>query len=87
MFSGLEVDDLVPQARVLRLVGRPDFRLCHLAEGADIGLDEGSEERRISNDGAAVEVWVIPTDEERLIARHTQQVLSAAGASALAGVR
>ncbi len=30
---------------------------------------------RISNDGARVQAWVIPTDEERMIARHTGEVL------------
>ena len=45
--------------------------------GADIaGSDSGSGERRISSDNAAVEVWVIPTDEERMIARHTHAVLT-----------
>jgi acetate kinase len=45
--------------------------------GADIVAGEsGSGERRISSANAAVEVWVIPTDEERMIARHTQAVLS-----------
>jgi len=31
---------------------------------------------RISADGSAVSVWAVPTDEERLIARHTAAVLS-----------
>ena len=45
--------------------------------GADIVAGEsGSGERRISSDNAAVEVWVIPTDEERMIARHTHAVLT-----------
>jgi len=45
--------------------------------GADIaGTDSGSGERRISSENAAVEVWVIPTDEERMIARHTHAVLT-----------
>jgi acetate kinase len=30
---------------------------------------------RISADGAAVSVWIVPTDEERMIARYTSQVL------------
>ena len=30
---------------------------------------------RISEDGSAVSAWVIPTDEERMIARHTSSVL------------
>jgi len=45
--------------------------------GADIVENEsGSLERKISSANAAVEVWVIPTDEERMIARHTHAVLS-----------
>ncbi|HEU4650948.1 MAG TPA: acetate/propionate family kinase, partial [Croceibacterium sp.] len=45
--------------------------------GADIAAgDGGSGERRISSANAAVEVWVIPTDEERMIARHTHAVLT-----------
>jgi acetate kinase len=45
--------------------------------GANIaGSDAGSGERRIRSDNAAVEVWVIPTDEERMIARHTHAVLA-----------
>ncbi len=45
--------------------------------GADIApIDSGGGERRISSENAAVEVWVIPTDEERMIARHTHAVLT-----------
>jgi acetate kinase len=33
---------------------------------------------RISRDGSRVEAWVIPTDEEAMIARHTARVLAAA---------
>jgi acetate kinase len=44
--------------------------------GVQITETEGSGERRLSHPTAAVEVWVIPTDEERMIARHTQEVLS-----------
>jgi acetate kinase len=33
-------------------------------------------EGRISADASSVPVWVIPTDEERLIARHTMEVLN-----------
>jgi acetate kinase len=44
--------------------------------GADIApIDSGGGERRISSENAAVEVWVVPTDEERMIARHTHAVL------------
>ena len=31
---------------------------------------------RISAAGSPVSVWVVPTDEERMIARHTQAALS-----------
>jgi acetate kinase len=45
--------------------------------GADIaGTGSGSGERKISSENAGVEVWVIPTDEERMIARHTHAVLA-----------
>jgi len=45
--------------------------------GADIAAgDGGNGERKISSANAAVEVWVIPTDEERMIARHTHAVLT-----------
>jgi acetate kinase len=37
----------------------------------------GTAERKITADGPGVEVWVIPTDEERMIAEHTNAVLSA----------
>jgi acetate kinase len=30
---------------------------------------------RISADGASVSAWVVPTDEERMIARYTSQTL------------
>ena len=41
-------------------------------------LDPASNARgkgRISADTSSIPVWVIPTDEERLIARHTMRVL------------
>jgi acetate kinase len=37
--------------------------------------DEGPDERRISAAGSAAEVWVVPTDEEREIARATVELL------------
>ncbi|KRA83349.1 acetate/propionate family kinase [Altererythrobacter sp. Root672] len=44
--------------------------------GVDIVQSGGVGERRLSRSDAAVDVWVIPTDEERMIARHTREVLS-----------
>jgi acetate kinase len=37
--------------------------------------DAGPSERRVSDDTSAVQVWVVPTDEEREIARATLEVL------------
>jgi acetate kinase len=45
---------------------------------AGVTLDQKRNEAgrdRISGDDSTVEVWVIPTDEERLIARHTRDLL------------
>ena len=43
----------------------------------DAALNDGddSPERRVSSGDSAVEVWVVPTDEEREIARETLEVL------------
>ena len=43
----------------------------------DVGRNARGE-RCISDDASPIPVWMIPTDEERLIARHTAQLLSAA---------
>ncbi|MBO9518507.1 MAG: acetate/propionate family kinase [Porphyrobacter sp.] len=64
-------------------IGENDDELRHqVAErcawlGVEIVGSEGSSERKLSAPDAAVEVWVIPTDEERMIAHHTREVLSA----------
>ena len=42
--------------------------------------DAHGREMRISPDGAATEVWVIPTNEELLIARETVRLIAARGA-------
>ena len=45
--------------------------------GAILDPDRNSRnDLRISADNSAVSVWAVPTDEERLIARHTAAVLS-----------
>ncbi|MFZ1414812.1 MAG: acetate/propionate family kinase [Defluviicoccus sp.] len=56
-------------------------RVCRAAAWLGIRLDEGANARggpRISSDDSQVSVWVIPTDEERMIALHTFAVLAAA---------
>ena len=44
-----------------------------------IAADEqgGSGERRISASASKVRIWVVPTDEERMISRHTSRLLAA----------
>jgi acetate kinase len=41
----------------------------------DAGLNAGGR-GRISVDGTRVPTWVVPTDEERMIARYTNQVIA-----------
>ncbi len=57
-------------------------RICRGLEWTGLTLDPdrnrdtvGGREGRISADGAALEAWVIPTDEELLIARDTYRVV------------
>jgi len=56
-------------------------RVCLDAAWLGVELDEAANaegRRRISTDASRVAVWVIPTNEELMIARHTQRVLWAA---------
>lgn len=56
--------------------------ICHDLEWLGVRLDEslnartvGGKEGKISADGSRLEVWVVPTDEELLIARDTVRVV------------
>ncbi len=54
-------------------------RVCHAAQWLGVSLDEAANERGgpcISSADSAISVWVIPTDEEYMIARHTLAVLA-----------
>lgn len=54
-------------------------RVGHAAAWLGVALDPMANARhgpRISTDSSRVSAWVIPTNEELMIARHTQQVLS-----------
>jgi acetate kinase len=54
---------------------------CKGAEWLGITLDEEANARggpRISGPGSAVSAWVIPTDENLMIARHTRSLLDSA---------
>ncbi|MEO8014573.1 MAG: acetate kinase, partial [Polaromonas sp.] len=61
-------------------------RVCGDAAWLGVALDEaanqagGSGARCISTAGSRVAVWVIPTNEELMIAQHTQAVLQGRGA-------
>jgi acetate kinase len=61
-------------------------RICESSAWLGVQLDDAANEARsprISRPGSVVSVWVIPTNEELMIARHTGQLL---GLTARAGV-
>lgn len=63
-------------------------RVCRDAAWLGVELDETANlqrESRISTTGSAVSVWVIPTDEEALIALHTRRLVALNPASQSAG--
>lgn len=54
-------------------------RVCHAAQWLGLEFDERANSARgprISREGSRVRAWVIPTDEELMIALHTRQALS-----------
>src|SRR4030095_8683204 len=60
-------------------------RVCHDASWLGIELDPPANARggpRISAAGSRVRAWVVPTNEELMIARHTQRVLGREGGRA-----
>jgi acetate kinase len=59
-------------------------RVCRAAAWLGADLDEGANNSgapRISRTGSGVAVWVLPTNEELMIANHTRRVLGLAGAA------
>ena len=59
-------------------------RVCRDAAWLGVGLDEAANDagtKRISRPDSAVAVWVIATNEELMIARHTRRVLGLLGDS------
>lgn len=53
-------------------------RVCRNASWLGVALDEEANRRgdiRISRNGDGPSVWVIPTDEERMIAEHTRRLI------------
>jgi len=62
----------------------PDIRrdVCHAASWLGIELDEQANRAGrgcITRPGSRVSAWVIPTDEERMIALHTMSVMNQTG--------
>jgi acetate kinase len=56
-------------------------RVCQDARWLGVRLDETANHAggpKISADDSTVSVWVIPTDEDVMIARHTYDIISAA---------
>jgi acetate kinase len=54
-------------------------RVCRTAQWLGLEFDEkanAAREPRISQEGSRVRAWVIPTDEELMIALHTRQALA-----------
>jgi acetate kinase len=55
--------------------------VCHALKWLGLALDETANDSaasRISTSDSPISAWVVPTDEELMIARHTRQVLHAA---------
>jgi acetate kinase len=55
-------------------------RVCKDAAWLGVELDTSANESggpRISAAGSHVSAWIVPTDEELMIARHTRRVLAA----------
>ncbi|NRG16142.1 acetate kinase [Rhizobiales bacterium] len=56
--------------------------VCRDMDWLGIGMDDAANDEnrmRISREGSAVKVLAVPTDEERMIARHTMKLLGLAG--------
>ena len=57
-------------------------RICQDAQWLGVRLNEEANRTdgpKISAEDSAVAVWVIPTDEDMMIARHTYDVINSAG--------
>lgn len=78
------LDALVFTAGVGEHAAEVRERVCHRAEWLGIRLDHMANEAhgpRISTGDSQVSAWVIPTDEERMIAIHTAGLIDAVGGS------
>lgn len=74
------LDALVFTAGIGERSGEIRARVCRQAQWLGVSLDEAANEAGgplVSAADSAVAVWVIPTDEELMIARHTREALGA----------
>jgi acetate kinase len=72
------VDALVFTGGIGENAGSIRARICSGIKWLGVEIDESAnnrKEKRISNENSTVTVWVLPTDEELIIARHTQTLL------------
>jgi acetate kinase len=53
-----------------------DMQWCGLVLDSTRNVEADGREARISADGARIQAWVIPTDEERVIAQETFHTLT-----------
>ena len=76
------VDALVLTAGIGERSAEIRRRICEASAWLGVALDGAAHDRhasRISAAGSRVSVWVIPTNEELMIARHTGRLLGIAG--------
>ena len=72
------IDALVFTAGIGEHSAETRKRICKLATWLDIEIDDDANQRHdlfISTKDSAVSVWVIPTNEEGMIAQHTRRLL------------
>src|SRR5215468_2156896 len=65
-------------------------RVCRHAGWIGVALDQEANARGgplISRSGSAVSVWVVPTDENLMIARHTRRLIEESAGTRIAGAR
>lgn len=74
--AGIGENAAAIRARVCRQAGWLGVKLDEVANQGAVALDEGAS-ARISTPDSRVAVWVIPTDEELMIARHTRRLVPA----------
>jgi acetate kinase len=76
------VDGLVFTAGIGENSAEIRRRICHASAWLGIDLDPDANDRRgprISRPGSPVSAWVVPTNEELMIARHTGALLGLSG--------